>query len=254
MADLNEATLRELGRPFAPAALKFKVQATWPKEAPKNGLIVSYMDARLVTARLNLVVGPNWSTVFEPWHGEASAAVCHLTVFGVTRSDIGKGGGFEKEKAGFSDAFKRAATHFSIGAYLYSMSAVTLGASKEGSATTLRHKTANGKKTLELVPATEAKLRKGYEAWLRSDRNVWGDPLDHHDEEGAVGDPVEVTAPSEVDLELTAAKQEAQTLYAGQNGQVRKSIKPGMFRTQLEAASTTEDVDALIERVKAAAA
>jgi hypothetical protein len=41
---------RHLRRPFTQAAVKFKVQATWPKDNPTGGLIVAYIDARLTAS------------------------------------------------------------------------------------------------------------------------------------------------------------------------------------------------------------
>ena len=47
---LRDAAL-ELRRPFAANAVKFKVQATWPKGNPTSALIVPYVDSRLVVER-----------------------------------------------------------------------------------------------------------------------------------------------------------------------------------------------------------
>jgi hypothetical protein len=53
---LTAEQLRELRRPFPPEAIKFKGQSA---SANRNkALAVPYIDARLVIARLNHVVGP----------------------------------------------------------------------------------------------------------------------------------------------------------------------------------------------------
>jgi hypothetical protein len=64
--DSFKAAARHLRRPFTPAAVRFKVQATWPKDKPTGGLIVAYIDARLVTERLNLVVPHLWADAYRP--------------------------------------------------------------------------------------------------------------------------------------------------------------------------------------------
>src|SRR4051812_11832168 len=84
VASLDEALLH-LRRPFAPAAVKFKLQSTWGS----GGLVVAYIDARLVVERLNAVVGGRWEEKFES--AGAGGLWCHLTIKGVTHSDIGTG-------------------------------------------------------------------------------------------------------------------------------------------------------------------
>src|SRR5437879_5719597 len=95
--------VRHMRRPFTAAAAHFKVQSTWPREAPANALVVMYIDARLVVDRLNLLLPHLWWDEYEPI--DATHMVCKLTVDGVTRRDVGEGTG----KALYSDAFKRAA-------------------------------------------------------------------------------------------------------------------------------------------------
>lgn len=71
-------------------------------------------------ARLDETVGPDaWSTRIDRL--SPGIYLCHLSVCGVTRTDVGQAGEHEceKEKSGVSDAIKRAAVQFGIGAYLY---------------------------------------------------------------------------------------------------------------------------------------
>ena len=79
-----------LRRPFTAQAVKFKVQATWPKDAPKTGLIVAYIDARAVIERLNAVIPHKWN---DPEYNDLGSGVleCVLTVDGITRRDVGSG-------------------------------------------------------------------------------------------------------------------------------------------------------------------
>jgi hypothetical protein len=117
-----------LRRPFTKHAVKFKVQATWPKERPTSGLIVAYIDARLAIERLNLVCPHLWHARYEAT-GQGRMW-CHLTVDGITRPDVGEGDG----KGLVSDALKRAAVHFGVGVSLYAVSKIVLdvGADAEG--------------------------------------------------------------------------------------------------------------------------
>ncbi len=184
---------RYFRRPFTPAAIKFKVQATFPQPNPDRALIVCYMDARLVVDRLNLLLPDKWWDEYEqidPKH-----MVCKLTVDGVTRRDIGEGTG----KALYSDALKRAAVKFGIGVSNYAVPKMILKGSD------VKAITSNGKKSLAMTSDGERTVRAIYEKWLE-DHGVkaFGEPLDHGDIEGAQGDyeaeaaeaPVERSTPS----------------------------------------------------------
>lgn len=188
-ASLDEA-LRELRRPPAPVAVKFKLQAV--AKDGSAGQVATYIDARLVLDRLDLVCGHQWRASFDA-APEALAPVakdsegerilyarCRLTVFGVTREDVGEG---DTPKAAFSDALKRAAVHFGVGRALYAMASPWL--EKGPGAGQLR---TNRKGRLRIDPRTEAHLRRGYELWLEAKGvALFGEPLDHGDETGAPG-------------------------------------------------------------------
>jgi hypothetical protein len=175
-----------LRRPFTPAAVRFKVQATWKGGA----LIVAYIDARLAAGRLNHVIPHKWASSFE--YDPKGDLICHLTVDGITRSDIGEG---YKGKGLWSDALKRAAVHFGVGESLYVLPKMTLN---EGQL--LKAKEVKGKTTYILTPMGVTHCREVYEHWLESTgKQAFGEPLDHGDvlyEE--VDEPV--TEPSPMDL------------------------------------------------------
>lgn len=123
MTDLKTA-LPLLRAPFSPAAVKWKVQ-TNPKNPEGSALMVAFIDARLVAERLNYVCPGDWSDSYEqPFH---SSVVCSLTVLGSTRQDVGWGSLAEINdkdlgvKTMYSDAFKRAAVKFGVGAFLYAL-------------------------------------------------------------------------------------------------------------------------------------
>lgn len=168
-----------LRRPFTPAAVKFKVQATWPKDNPTGGLVVAYIDARLVVERLNLVCPHLWVDEYQPVQG---GLLCRLTVDGLTRHDIGEGQG----KGLFSDALKRAAVKFGVGVSLYAIPQSFIS-TEDGTAKAKR--TPKGA-TLELTPKADQQIRAAYAKWLdEHGRKAFGEPLDHGDVEGAAGDP-----------------------------------------------------------------
>lgn len=174
-----------LRRPFTPQAVKFKVQATWPKDEPSGGLIVAYIDARLAVERLNLIVPHLWFDEYEPLG--TKHLICRLTVDGIARQDVGEGTG----KGLYSDALKRAAVKFGVGVSLYAIPQMRLTVS-DGH---LKQRQGREGKTLELTPAGEKRVRAMYETWLaQRGKQAFGDPLDHGDADDAQGD-AEVTAP-----------------------------------------------------------
>ncbi len=161
-------------RPFTSAAVKFKVQSL-TKDGSK-ALIVAYIDARLVVERLNLICPHLWHDAYEPVGG-GKGLVCHLTVDGITRRDVGEGVG----KALFSDALKRAAVKFGVGVSLYAVPRTWLPV--DG-----KHVKAAGKNAY-MQDAGEQACRDAYTRWLNdAGIRAFGEPLDHGDVEGAQGD------------------------------------------------------------------
>ncbi len=109
--------MKALAEPFDPREVDFKIQSQG-----KNGkaLVVPYVDARTVMDRLDQVVGPEgWHDAYEVLADRESAGNrvvevrCRLTVLGITKEDVGEG---DSLKAAFSDALKRAAVKFGVGA------------------------------------------------------------------------------------------------------------------------------------------
>ncbi len=179
-AALAEA-LTHLRRPPTQEAIRFKVQHV----ADGVALVVAYLDARVVFDRLDQVCGGEWSARFDALperlvpqrdlddDGPSAIFVrCRLTVFGVTREDVGEG---NDPKAAFSDAIKRAAVHFGVGRALYALRLPWL---REGEADGELRRNRAG--TLILDRRSEAWCRVQYERWLRSwGIRRFGEPLDH---------------------------------------------------------------------------
>lgn len=185
-----------LRRPFTPEAVRFKVQATYPKNDPTGALVVGYIDARLVIERLNMIVPGLWQDDYEPVG--PGLLMCSLTVDGLTRKDVGEGAG----KALYSDAFKRAAVKFGIGVSLYAIPQTHLKLA-DGSV-----KSIQGPKgpSLAITPAGEKRVRAAYKDWLDSHGvAAFGEPLSHGDVEGAQGDVEAVEEQQVVHAPVAAA-------------------------------------------------
>lgn len=208
--DNSKDALPNLRRPFAPGAVKWKVQSEWPSEGEADGaIIVGYLDARLVSARLNKVVGGSWSEKPVRVADNSNSLLCELTVFEQTHIDIGIGqgrGDEMKQKAVHSDSLKRVAVRFGIGESIHAMPEIRLGVTADGSeesdGTPTIKRVSRGKRKGRagyLSESVEAHLRKRYEDWLsQHGEQAFGPVLDHGDAaEGSVGEGVEAPATEE---------------------------------------------------------
>lgn len=118
MSDL----LLKLTEPFEPK------HVVWKPGAAKGDkcLAMPYADLRAYMNRLDEVCGTDWSVVYEPWGPER--IICRLNINGVTRSSTGEYD-TQDEKQGMggtvaeAQAFKRAASMFGLGRYLYDLPA-----------------------------------------------------------------------------------------------------------------------------------
>jgi hypothetical protein len=172
------AALPHLRRPFAAEAVKWKVQSVWPKGPdPQGAVIVAYMDARLVIERLNAVAGGEWTAKYSPT-SKPEMMMCELTVFDVTRVDVGESPK-KLSKDLISDALKRAAVHFGVGVSVYALPQVRWRLADSGGA--LRKTGQGDKVSLLLTDQGHASLRDGYVSWLAGKGRDFGPPLDHGD-------------------------------------------------------------------------
>lgn len=194
---IDKTLIDQLRQPFTPESVRFKVQSRFGDAA----LIVAYIDARLVSERLNAICPADWWDEYEN-----DGAICHLTVFGVTRTDRGVKSQTEGEKGIYSDSFKRAAVKFGVGVSLYSIPKIILKTQGDGG-TNL--KTKDGK----ITGITDRGLticRTRYRDWLNdTGAKAFGPALDHGDTEESVGDiaPEDepTTAPEDVQANVVKA-------------------------------------------------
>jgi len=125
---LDHETLARLSEPFRPDQVRWKPQVI---SETVNALAVAYVDPRVVSERLDQVVGGDWSFHWEPLgvQGDRLVVKSSLTVMGVTREDVGEYVLSDREqadpwKSAVSDGLKRAAVHFGVGRYLYWLEAI----------------------------------------------------------------------------------------------------------------------------------
>lgn len=136
-----EEIIRRLREPFGGREIEWKIQVT--SQDKKRGMAVAYMDARAVQKRLDETVGPfNWKNVYSLWHDNSQ--ICGISIFyderkeWVTKFDGAENSDFEPIKGGLSDSFKRAASVWGIGRYLYEMEGVWVEIEARGKSFVIR--------------------------------------------------------------------------------------------------------------------
>ncbi len=136
-----------LRAPFPPESVEWRPQGK--TGAHKRVQLLPYVDARDVQDRLDAVCGAGgWAFALTPLSvegGELRVALGTLTVYGVSKSDVGTASQWEASKGCASDALKRAAVQFGIARYLYALPPVWVELDGEG----------------QIGEATLAKLRAG---------------------------------------------------------------------------------------------
>lgn len=110
----------ELQAPFDPEEVDFRPQST--SKDSKKGQAICYVDRDVIAARLDAVVGAgNWSFDFVPLvmdKGVVQLAKGTLTIYGVSKSDVGEASSFSPSKGCISDTLKRAGDLWGIARYL----------------------------------------------------------------------------------------------------------------------------------------
>ena len=151
-----EEIIKRLREPFTGREIEWKIQVTTQDKS--RGMAVAYMDARAVQKRLDEVVGPfNWKNVYSLWHDNSQ--ICGISIFlderneWVTKFDGAENSDIEPIKGGLSDSFKRSATVWGIGRYLYDMEGVWVEIEPRG-------------KSFAIKQSEYGKLEKEYNAML----------------------------------------------------------------------------------------
>ena len=123
----QEKIIEQLRSPFSAKDVEWKIQVTTQDKA--RGMAVAYLDARAIQKRLDETLGAfNWKNVYSLWHDKAQ--ICGISIFNearnewVTKFDGAENSEIEPIKGGLSDSFKRAASVWGIGRYLYDLDSV----------------------------------------------------------------------------------------------------------------------------------
>jgi hypothetical protein len=131
-SELTAASVKKLRAPFTPEAIKWRADQKIPA---RDGSVrcLPYIDSRLANERLT-DVDPAWTADYrflagtpgDPVGLKANApTACELTVLGVTRRGMGQLDSTRQDgkyaKSAVSDALKRAAVEFGVGAFLYAL-------------------------------------------------------------------------------------------------------------------------------------
>lgn len=173
----------QLRRPYTPESVKFR-----PADKPdRRGSVrcLPYLDASLVRERLN-DVDPDWFATYE-FIGKTPSdpvglaqyipIVCRLSLNGIMREAVGQGTGSGANanavKAAQSDALKRAALEFGVGAYLRALR--TFSVDEKG------YWTRGNGKVGGLTTIGTRDLRKQYTKWITHDLFVerFGEPTEY---------------------------------------------------------------------------
>jgi len=186
---LTDENIKHLRRPYTAAAVK------WRPDGKPGGTVraMVYIDSSLVVERLS-EVDPNWTADYQflgagmgdpIGSSHYAPTVCRLTVLGLTRSDIGGTAGTKLDakaaKSAYSDALKRAASRFHVGAYLRALPVFWIDADDY---TTYRG--ADGKDRIgQIKPGGVKKLRAKYREIVTHTKFVdrFGEAIDYGDVE-----------------------------------------------------------------------
>lgn len=117
--DSQDTMLKQLKNPFDPKFVKWRVGATSADK--KTGIALAYIDSREVKKRLDEICGlGNWQDRLVAVDGGFISEI-DIKIDGewITRSNAAGLTQVEAIKGGASDAFKRAASKWGVGHYLY---------------------------------------------------------------------------------------------------------------------------------------
>ena len=129
---MTEKQAELLKLPFTAREIEWRVLIT--KKDKTKGQVAAYVDSRAIQRRLDTVIGrENWQNRFSTVQGKDSSHtiyVCELKIYcperseWISKSDGAGGTDIEPVKGGLSNAFKRAASMWGIGRYLYDLDGI----------------------------------------------------------------------------------------------------------------------------------
>lgn len=107
---------------------KWRVQSAIPKNAPKQVILIPYVDARDVAEHLDTIIGSDkWCDEYYEVKGNLFCRIgIKIGDEWVYKSDVGKASNQDKEKGESSDAFKRAAVKWGINRDAYRVGTLKL--------------------------------------------------------------------------------------------------------------------------------
>ena len=127
---MTDEQAKALEYPFTFQEIEWRVLRTSKKD-PSRAQVAAYVDSRAIQNRLDAVVGrENWQNIFESVVGSnnsTTAHICRISIYypergeWITKSDGAGCTDVEPIKGGLSNAFKRAASMWGMGRYLYGL-------------------------------------------------------------------------------------------------------------------------------------
>lgn len=127
---MTDEQAKALEYPFTFQEIEWRVLRASKKD-PTRAQVAAYVDSRAIQNRLDAVVGrENWQNVFESVVGSnnsTTAHICRISIYypergeWITKSDGAGCTDVEPIKGGLSNAFKRAASMWGMGRYLYGL-------------------------------------------------------------------------------------------------------------------------------------
>lgn len=129
---MTEQQAKQLEYPFTVNEIEWRVLHT-SKDKTK-GQVAAYVDSRAIQKRLDTVLGrENWQNNLRTVPGNTNATtshVCEISIYyadrkeWITKSDGAGSTDIEPIKGGLSNAFKRAASMWGCGRYLYGLTGI----------------------------------------------------------------------------------------------------------------------------------
>lgn len=129
---MTEKQKEELEYPFTALEIEWRILSRTNDKS--KGQVAAYVDSRAIQERLDTVLGrENWQNRFFTISGKDNGAtthICEISIFyadrgeWITKSDGAGCTDIEPIKGGLSNAFKRAASVWGIGRYLYKLSGI----------------------------------------------------------------------------------------------------------------------------------